>query len=108
MKLLIVIVQDEDVHMLMDDLMANDFRITKLASTGGFLKSGNTTLLLGVEEEKVDLALQLIEDNCRARKTTTTLLNVSMPGDAYVPMPMEVQVGGATVFILDIENFVRV
>ncbi len=108
MKLLIAIVQDEDVHMLMDDLMSNNFRVTKLASTGGFLKAGNTTLLLGVEEERVDLALGLIEDNCSSRQTTTTLLNVSMPGDAYVPLPMEVQIGGATVFVMDIENYIRV
>lgn len=108
MKLIIAIVQDEDVHMLMDDLMENEFRVTKLASTGGFLKAGNTTLLLGVEEEKIEKALKLIEDNCSSRRTTTTLLNVSMPGDAYVPLPMEVQIGGATVFIMDIEDYIRV
>ncbi len=108
MKLIIAIVQDEDVHMLMDDLMENEFRVTKLASTGGFLKAGNTTLLLGVEEEKIDRVLELIETNCSSRRTTTTLLNVSMPGDAYVPLPMEVQIGGATVFIMDIEDYIRV
>lgn len=108
MKMIIAIVQDEDVHMLMDDLMENEFRITKLASTGGFLKAGNTTLLLGVEEDRVDRALELIKDNCSSRRTTTTLLNVSMPGDAYVPLPMQVQIGGATVFILNIEDYIRV
>ncbi|MDO5718142.1 MAG: cyclic-di-AMP receptor [Tissierellia bacterium] len=108
MKLLIAIVQDEDVHMLIDDLMEHEFRVTKLASTGGFLKAGNTTLLLGVDDHKIDGVLDIIRENCSSRKTTTTLLNVSMPGDAYVPLPMEVQIGGATVFILEIEKFIKI
>lgn len=91
MKLLIAIVQDEDAHMLMDDLSENGFRMTKLASTGGFLKAGNTTLLLGIDEDRVDEALRIIEEDCKSRKTTTTLLNVTMPGEAYVPLPMEVK-----------------
>lgn len=108
MKLVIAIVQDEDVHMLMDDLMEKKYRVTKLASTGGFLRAGNTTLLIGIEDKKVDEVMKIIENNCKARTTTTTLLNVSMPGDAYVPLPMEVQIGGATVFVLDIDRFERV
>ena len=108
MKLLIAIVQDEDAHMLMDDLSENGFRMTKLASTGGFLKAGNTTLLLGIDEDRVDEALRIIEEDCKSRKTTTTLLNVTMPGEAYVPLPMEVQIGGATIFILDVEKFIRI
>lgn len=108
MKLVIAIVQDEDVHMLMDDLMEKKYRVTKLASTGGFLRAGNTTLLIGIEDEKVDEVMKIIENNCKSRTTTTTLLNVSMPGDAYVPLPMEVQIGGATVFVLDIDRFERV
>ncbi|MEB3430145.1 cyclic-di-AMP receptor [Citroniella saccharovorans] len=108
MKLLIAIVQDEDAHMLMDDLSENGFRMTKLASTGGFLKAGNTTLLLGIDEDRVDEALRIIEEDCKSRKTTTTLLNVTMPGEAYVPLPMEVQIGGATIFMLDVEKFIRI
>lgn len=108
MKLIIAIVQDEDVQLLVEDLMEHHFRITKLASTGGFLKAGNTTLLLGIEDERVEEALERIEENCKSRTTTTTLLNVSMPGDAYVPLPMEVQIGGATVFILEVEDYIRI
>lgn len=108
MKLIIAVVQDEDVLMLREELTDNNFRVTELASTGGFLKSGNTTLFLGVEDRLVDSALKIIEQNCKKRTMTTTLMNVSMPGDAYVPMPMEVQIGGATVFILEIEQFIRI
>lgn len=107
MKLLIAIVQDQDFHVLNDELTKKDFRITKLASTGGFLKVGNSTLLIGVEEERVQECLDIIEENCKAREETTSLLNVTMPGDAYVPYPIEVRVGGATVFIVDVVDFVR-
>ncbi|MCF6459442.1 cyclic-di-AMP receptor [Clostridium sp. Cult3] len=108
MKLIIAIVQDQDVPSLMDDLTEKEFRVTKLASTGGFLRSGNTTLLLGVEDEKVDGVIGIIEDNCKTREITTSLLTVSMPGDTYIPYPLEVKVGGATLFILDVERFVKI
>mgnify|MGYP000940194967 CR=1 FL=1 len=108
MKLIIAIVQDQDIPSLIDDLTEKEFRITKLASTGGFLKSGNTTLLMGVEEERVQEAVKIIEDNCKTREITTSLLTVSMPGDTYIPYPLEVQVGGATLFILDIDQYIRI
>ena len=108
MKLIIAIVQDQDVPSLIDDLTEKEFRVTKLASTGGFLKSGNTTLFMGVEEDKVEEAIRIIEDNCKTREITTSLLTVSMPGDTYIPYPLEVQVGGATLFILDIEQYIRI
>ncbi|NLV76927.1 MAG: hypothetical protein GX023_08100 [Tissierellia bacterium] len=108
MKLIIAIVQDQDVPSLMDDLTENDYRVTKLASTGGFLKSGNTTLLMGVEDNQVDKVMKIIEANCKTREITTSLLTVSMPGDTYMPYPLEVRVGGATIFILDVERFVKI
>lgn len=108
MKLIICIVQDQDSGALIDDLMENDFRVTKLASTGGFLKSGNTTLLLGVEDDRVDPALEIIKVNSKTRELTTPLLTVTMPGDSYMPFPLEVKVGGATIFILDVEDHIKV
>ena len=87
MKLIICIVQDQDSGALMDELMDEGFRITKLASTGGFLKAGNTTLLTGVEDDQVDQALKIIEENCKTRELTTSLLTVTMPGDSYIPYP---------------------
>jgi uncharacterized protein YaaQ len=108
MKLIVAIVQDQDSPSLVDDLNEKEFRVTKLASTGGFLKSGNTTLLVGVEDEQVASVIKVIEDNCKTREITTSLLTVTMPGDTYIPYPLEVKVGGATVFVLDIEKHVRV
>lgn len=107
MKLIIAIVQDQDAPSLIDDLTEREFRVTKLASTGGFLKSGNTTLLTGVEDEDVDKVIEIIENNCKTREITTSLLTVTMPGDTYIPYPLEVKVGGATLFILDVEQHIR-
>lgn len=108
MKLIICIVQDQDAGALIDDLTDQEYRVTKLSSTGGFLKSGNTTLLVGVEDEEVPPVLKLIEDNCKTRELTTSLLTVTMPGDTYIPYPLEVKVGGATVFILDVERHIKI
>ncbi|NMA85825.1 MAG: hypothetical protein GX968_00710 [Tissierellia bacterium] len=108
MKLIVAIVQDQDIPSLIDDLTEKEFRVTKLSSTGGFLKSGNTTLLIGVEDKKVDNVIKIIEDNCKTREITTSLLTVSMPGDTYIPYPLEVKVGGATLFILDVEQFIKI
>ncbi len=107
MKMIICIVQDEDVHVLIEDLNKAGIRITRLPSTGGFLKSGNTTLLIGIEEEKVELAFDIIEKNCKTRKISTPLIPVNMPTESYIPQPIDVTVGGATLFMLDVDEFVR-
>ena len=108
MKLIISIVQDQDAPSLVDDLTEKEYRITKLASTGGFLKSGNTTLLMGVEDNQVEDVIGIVEDNCKTREITTSLLTVTMPGDTYIPYPLEVKVGGATLFILDVEKHIKI
>ena len=108
MKMLIAIVQDQDSHILMDELSERDFRMTKLASTGGFLKAGNTTILMGIDDARTPEALSIIENNCKSRDMTTSLMSVTMPGDAYIPYPVELKVGGATVFIMDVESFIRI
>lgn len=108
MKLIICIVQDQDSGPLIEDLTEKEYRVTKLSSTGGFLKSGNTTLLIGVDDEQVSPVLEIIEENCKTREITTSLLTVTMPGDTYIPFPLEVKVGGATVFILDVEQHIKI
>ena len=65
MKLIIAIVQDEFSNQVIKSLMAEKYRTTKLSSTGGFLKSGNTTLLIGVEDEKVEEVIELIKEGCK-------------------------------------------
>lgn len=108
MKLVVAIVQDQDAGSLIADLTDKEFRVTKLASTGGFLKAGNTTLLIGVDDELVEDVTRIIEENCKTREITTSLLTVTMPGDTYIPYPLEVKVGGATLFILDVEQHIKI
>lgn len=108
MKLIVAIVQDQDIPILIQELTKKSYRVTKLSSTGGFLKAGNTTLLIGVDESKVEDIMHIIEKNCKKREIPTSLLTVSMPGDTYIPYPLEVKVGGATVFILEVEDYIRI
>jgi uncharacterized protein YaaQ len=106
MKLIIAIVQDEDASRLISSLMNEGYYVTKLATTGGFLRAGNTTLLLGVDDNKFDGAMGVIEKVCRSRKQIATSPSpVSGTTGVYVPYPIEVVVGGATVFVMQIEQF---
>ena len=108
MKLIIAIVQDEDSSRLIGQLMNDGFGVTKLATTGGFLRAGNTTLLLGVDDNKFDGAMAVIEKVCKSRKQLATS-PTSMAGvsGVYSPYPIEVMVGGATVFVLTVDQFVK-
>ncbi|MCG7421081.1 cyclic-di-AMP receptor [Macrococcus epidermidis] len=106
MKMIIAIVQDQDSQSLSDVLTKNNFRTTKLASTGGFLRAGNTTFLCGVEDERVNELLALINGTCGNREQVVTPVTpMGGNADAYIPYPVEVEVGGATVFVMPIEQF---
>ncbi|MEK3979419.1 Uncharacterized protein YaaQ [Psychrobacillus sp. OK028] len=106
MKLIVAVVQDQDSNRLSNALTKAKFRATKLASTGGFLRSGNTTFLIGTDDVLVASALELIRDNCRAREQMVAPVSpMGGNADSYIPYPVEVEVGGATVFVLPIEQF---
>lgn len=106
MKLIMAVVQDKDSNRLSDALVENDYRATKLASTGGFLKAGNTTFLIGTEDENVDAVLSIIKENCKSREQLVAPISpMGGNADSYVPYPVEVQVGGATVFVLPVDQF---
>lgn len=106
MRLVFAIVQNEDGQKVIDALNEKGFSVTKLATTGGFLRAGNTTLLIGVEESKVEGVIQIIKKTSRSRKRTIT----SPPAQGYTPgtymmYPVEVTVGGATIFVMDVNRF---
>ncbi|MGN1370310.1 MAG: cyclic-di-AMP receptor [Aristaeellaceae bacterium] len=110
MKLIIAIIQDEDTSRLVNQLMKNGYGVTKLATTGGFLRAGNTTLLIGVDDDKMPCVMDIIEHVCKSRKqvmpTPSAMGSMgSMPGVASYPV--EVTVGGATVFVLSVDQFVK-
>ena len=105
MKLIVAIVQDEDAGRLVSALMDKGFGVTKLATTGGFLRAGNT----GVEDDKLQDALGVIEKICKSREQiTASTTPMGGAGGVYVPYPIRVTVGGATVFVLEVSQFLKV
>ena len=108
MKLVLAIVHSDDAAGLIDSLTKKNFRATRINTAGGFLKESNATILLGVEDDQVDPVLQTIQANCQTRtQYINPLPPVMEPGEFYMPYPVEVQIGGATVFVLEIDSFVR-
>jgi uncharacterized protein YaaQ len=106
MKLIMAVVQDKDSNRLSDALVEANVRATKLASTGGFLRAGNTTFLTGVDDDRVDKVIKIIKDNCRSRDQLVAPVSpMGGNADSYVPHPVEVEVGGATVFVLPVDRF---
>ena len=108
MKLVVAIVQREDAGTLIDALTEKGHRATRINTAGGFLKEGNATVLVGAEDDSVNDVLNLIESNCHTRtQYVNPLPPVMEPGEFYMPYPIEVQVGGATVFVLNVERYER-
>ena len=106
MKLIMAIIQDKDANRLTNALSKENFKTTKLASTGGFLKEGNTTLMIGCDDEYVDEALTILKENCSKREQMVAPISpMGGNADSYIPNPVQVQVGGATVFVLPVESF---
>ena len=103
MKLIIAIVQDEDASRLVSALMNDGYGVTKLATTGGFLMAGNTTFLMGTDDSRVDEVISIIEQH--SRKRTQMVPSSTYGTSTYASFPMEVTVGGATVFVTDIERY---
>ena len=108
MKLVIAIVHPEDAGALVDALTDKEYRVTRLQSQGGFLKQNNASILVGVEETQVEDVLATIRVTCHARtQHISPMPPIMEPGEFYMPYPVEVEVGGATVFVLPVERFER-
>ena len=104
MKLVVAVVKNEDAEVLVDSLIRGHHRATKLASTGSFLGIGSTTFLVGAEESAVDEVMSIIRKCCLTREkyvTQGTYEFVAMG----VQRPVEVSVGGATIFVLNVVQF---
>ncbi|MCX7709481.1 MAG: cyclic-di-AMP receptor [Clostridia bacterium] len=106
MKLILAILHDEDAQSVTDALNKGGYSVTKLCSTGGFLRSGNTTLLMGAEDDTVDFIIEIIERYSKKR-----IAQLHYPGHAggvYIPSSTKIEVGGATIFITNVERFEKV
>ena len=109
LKLVIAIVRDDDGNKLLHELNKEGFSVTKMASTGGFLKSGNTTLMIGTEVENVENVISIITKKCERSKQVVLSPNPSgAVGGMYSSFPIEIDVGGATIFVIDVERFEKI
>jgi uncharacterized protein YaaQ len=108
MKLIIAIVQDYDVDRLLRSVTSAGIGATRLASTGGFLRSGNTTVLIGVPEVRVAVCLKLIEQACRSRVDVQLDPTNAEFAEWHAGGLHEVTIGGAVVFTLAVDRFERI
>lgn len=109
MKLLITIIHERDRTRVGDALLTAGYKFTRISTTGGFLRDGNATLLIGVEDEDVETVMGLIRDSCKTREQYVSLPPPDvMPAGTFIPNPVKVSVGGAVVFVIDVERFERV
>lgn len=107
-KLIVAIIHSEDAGPLVDALLEKEFRATRLHSSGGFLKQSNATILLVVEETDVDEVMGIVRANCVSRtQVVNPMPPIMEPGEFFMPYPLEVEVGGATVMVLPVERFER-
>lgn len=111
MKMIYAIVHADDAGYLTKELNKQKFSVTTLNTTGGFLRKGNATLFIGTEDERVEEAIQIISKNCGKRKQVIYNMPCaagSLPMTNCAPIPVTVDVGGATVFVMDVERFEKI
>ena len=107
MKFVISIVSNEDAANTVEKLSVNKFYVTKLSTSGQFLKAGNTTLLIGVEKEKVDEVVEIIKGCTTKRTVQEQGVNSTIEG-SLLAKPIEVTTGGAVIFVLDVDQFYKI
>ncbi|MFN3649958.1 MAG: cyclic-di-AMP receptor [Armatimonadota bacterium] len=108
MKLVVAVIHDRDQRRTSETLLKAGFKFTKIASTGGFLREGNVTMLIGAKEDEVDRLLALLDESSHAREQYVNVLPPeATPVGTFLTNPVKVQVGGAIAFVLDVERFER-
>ncbi len=107
MKLVIGIINSDDSSAVASALTENGYYVTKLSSTGGFLKKGNTTFLVGTDDDRVEPCVSIIKANARKRVEKEPSIARTEMGEMYTPTMVDVLVGGATIFVLPIDQFIK-
>ncbi len=108
MKLVVAVIHDRDAKKTRDSLLKAGFKFTTIASTGGFLREGNVTMMIGAQENQVDQIMQILDESSRAREQYVNVLPPeATPVGTFLTNPVRVQVGGAIAFVLDVERFER-
>ena len=105
-KLVFAIIHHDDVSYVENKLSMEKFRITKIASTGGFLRSGNTTFLIGVEDDRYERVLEIIRENTKPHKALiNSVTKMDTESGVSAMNPVQVKVGGATIFVVSVEHY---
>ncbi len=107
MKLMLIIVASDDAERVSKALIKEKFIVTKLATTGGLLLNGNTTLLVGTDDTKVSEVASIVSNHCKSRKQPVPR-EVTDQYSMFSSLPVDVEVGGATIFVLEISNFYKI
>ncbi|NLB84925.1 MAG: transcriptional regulator [Acholeplasmataceae bacterium] len=107
MKMIVAIISNDDANKVQKSLVEAKLFSTRLATTGGFLRSRNATFLIGVNDEKVPEVLDIIEKHSKRRTKMVPNTIVNEFG-AFSALPIEVEVGGATVFVLNVDQFTKI
>lgn len=107
-RLVMMIVSDTDADALQSRLVAGRYSVTKVGSTGGFLRRGSVTIFSGVPQAQVDEVIAIVDEVCHARREFVPVQTLPFIGDgAFTAEPVEVRVGGAIIFVLPIERYQR-
>lgn len=108
MKFVITVVQDYDSDRLLRAITGAGLRATKISSTGGFLRMGNATIFMAVENARVQEAISLIRTNCKSRVEVKVDTSAAEFEEWYAAGIHEVTVGGGVVFTMSIDRMVRI
>ena len=106
MKMIFAIVNKDDSSTVSSALTRAGFSVTKLATTGGFLQAGNTTFLVGTDDTRVNEVIEVIEKHSKKRTQMVPTSNYSTT--TYASFPVEVTVGGATIFVTDVDRYEKI
>lgn len=107
MKLIMAIVSNDDSAKVQAALTKEKFQVTRLATTGGFLMAGNTTFICGTDDDKVDAVIDIIGRHSKKR-TQMVPSSASYGVGMYTSFPVEVTIGGATIFVMDVSRFEKI
>ncbi|MFN8472084.1 MAG: cyclic-di-AMP receptor [Anaerolineae bacterium] len=107
-KLVVAIIHRDDAPGLVQALNKRGYSATVISTTGGFLREGNSTALIGTSEANLAEVLRIVKDNAHTRnRYVNSVAPVVDPGELYMAQPVEVEVGGAVIFVLEVERFER-
>ena len=107
MKLILAIINSDDANSVSKALTDGGFHVTKLSTTGGFLKIGNTTFITGVDDDKVEAVIEIIKSKSN-RRTQSVPSSTPIEVDMYRSVPFEITIGGATILVLNVDRFEKV